>query len=416
MSFRKNLTWTLLGNVVYAASQWGILVILAKLSSPESVGQFALGLAITAPAFMLTRLQLRAVLATDVQGQYQFNEYFLVRVITVVFTMGMLLAILCLFGYSYELMLIIFGIGLAKSLESISDIFYGLFQKQERMDILAKSMMIKGFISLIAFGAVQYLWRELLYSVWALVFSWGIILFCYDLLMGFRVLNESSNHNGSIIISASGYKEIDYRKLTGLIKISMPMGIAMMIGSLNTNVPRYFLEYYSGAGAVGYFSAISYLMVVGAMIIGAIGQTASPRLAKYYTQDLNLYKKLLAKLIALSCLVGLLGIIIVGLLGEEILTILYRYDYAQYKNVLVWMTVATVISWISGMLGVGLTAARQFTMQMYISLFSLFSLFVLSAIIIPDNGIIGTAWAFFASSLVTAIIWIAMFCLLMKKR
>jgi hypothetical protein len=49
LSLRRNFAWTVLGNVTYAACQWGMLVALAKLGSPEMVGQFALGLAIGAP-------------------------------------------------------------------------------------------------------------------------------------------------------------------------------------------------------------------------------------------------------------------------------------------------------------------------------------------------------------------------------
>jgi hypothetical protein len=44
-----NFLWTLSGNVVYAACQWGMLVVLAKLGTHQMVGEFALALAITAP-------------------------------------------------------------------------------------------------------------------------------------------------------------------------------------------------------------------------------------------------------------------------------------------------------------------------------------------------------------------------------
>ncbi len=45
LSLRANFSWTFVGNVVYAGSQWGMLVVLAKLGTPEMVGQFSLGLA-----------------------------------------------------------------------------------------------------------------------------------------------------------------------------------------------------------------------------------------------------------------------------------------------------------------------------------------------------------------------------------
>jgi hypothetical protein len=38
-SLRLNFSWTIVGNVVYAGTQWGILVLLARLGTPEAVGQ-----------------------------------------------------------------------------------------------------------------------------------------------------------------------------------------------------------------------------------------------------------------------------------------------------------------------------------------------------------------------------------------
>jgi hypothetical protein len=39
LTLRVNFLWTLAGNVVYAACQWGILVALAKLGTPQMVGR-----------------------------------------------------------------------------------------------------------------------------------------------------------------------------------------------------------------------------------------------------------------------------------------------------------------------------------------------------------------------------------------
>ena len=46
LSMKANFSWTLAGNVAYAACQWAMLVVLAKLGTPEKVGQFVLGLAV----------------------------------------------------------------------------------------------------------------------------------------------------------------------------------------------------------------------------------------------------------------------------------------------------------------------------------------------------------------------------------
>ena len=75
-------SWTFAGNVVYSGSQWGMLMVLAKLGSPEMVGQFALGLAVTAPVIMFANLQLRGVQATDARREYRFGHYLALRLFT----------------------------------------------------------------------------------------------------------------------------------------------------------------------------------------------------------------------------------------------------------------------------------------------------------------------------------------------
>src|SRR5262245_17210531 len=52
LSLRRNFSWSFAGNAVYAGCQWGMLMVMAKLGSPEVVGQFALGLAVTGPITM----------------------------------------------------------------------------------------------------------------------------------------------------------------------------------------------------------------------------------------------------------------------------------------------------------------------------------------------------------------------------
>lgn len=66
-SLRKNFSWALNGAIFYVLSQWALLIILAKLGGPTVVGRYTLGLAITAPIILLSNLQLRTLLASDVQ-------------------------------------------------------------------------------------------------------------------------------------------------------------------------------------------------------------------------------------------------------------------------------------------------------------------------------------------------------------
>lgn len=54
---RRGISATLTGNAVFAGSQFAILAGLAQLTTPTVVGQYAFGIAVTAPLYMLASLK-----------------------------------------------------------------------------------------------------------------------------------------------------------------------------------------------------------------------------------------------------------------------------------------------------------------------------------------------------------------------
>ena len=133
LSLRINFGWTFLGNLVNAACLWGIVAVLAKLGDPATVGRLELGRTIALPVLAITTLQLRVVHVTDALGKYSFEDYYGARLITAIVGFVIIAAIGFIF-YSGENMCVVILWGVAKSIDTLSDIMRGLFQKHERMD------------------------------------------------------------------------------------------------------------------------------------------------------------------------------------------------------------------------------------------------------------------------------------------
>ena len=74
-AFQSHLFFAFSGNLSYALSQAAMLIVLAKFGTPAMVGQFGLGLALTTPILLLSKLQLRAAIVTDVKSEYSFADY-----------------------------------------------------------------------------------------------------------------------------------------------------------------------------------------------------------------------------------------------------------------------------------------------------------------------------------------------------
>ncbi|MBE0449009.1 MAG: oligosaccharide flippase family protein [Actinobacteria bacterium] len=398
LSLRRNFSWTLAGNVVYAGCQWAMLVILAKLGSPVMVGQFALGLAITAPVVMFSNLQLRVVQATDARYEYLFSDYLGLRIITTVLALIVIMGIALVAGYRWETAIVIVVVGLAKAFESISDVFYGFLQQNERMDRIAKSMMIKGPLSLVALGIGIYLTGSVLWGVVGLAIAWALILIGYDVHSGTFIMQTITQAPRIIKNRVEGLATLRPRLEMGTLRklalVAMPLGFVMMLISLNTNIPRYFIEHYFGERELGIFAAMAYLMVAGNTVVSALGQSATPRLAKYYTSGNSAaFRVLLLKLFGIGTLLGVVGVLVALLAGREILTLLYRPAYADHTDVFIWLMIAAGLSYISLFSGSGMTAARHFRIQFPLQLFVVIVMVGASMILIPSYGMLGAAWA-----------------------
>ena len=111
----KQISWTLAGNVVFAASQWGMLIVLAKTVSPAMVGQFGLGLAIAAPVFMFANLQLRSIQATGLSTEIEFGDYLGYRLISTLVAMLAILGVAVWAGYGLSPTRVILAVGIAEA-------------------------------------------------------------------------------------------------------------------------------------------------------------------------------------------------------------------------------------------------------------------------------------------------------------
>ena len=79
---RVNTSWAFVGNAIYAACQWAVLILLVNALPAADVGQFAYGLAITGPVFVFANVRLRDVLATGVHSPGDFHDYLTARLLT----------------------------------------------------------------------------------------------------------------------------------------------------------------------------------------------------------------------------------------------------------------------------------------------------------------------------------------------
>lgn len=389
LSLSRNAVWMLVSNVVYVASQGGIFVLFAKLGSPEILGQFALGLAISGPVFMFANLALRPILATDVSLAFRLSEYLQLRVGGML--IGLLLVTGLVVGIGYPLItaIVVVIVASGKAIEGFSDLSYGLFQRLERLDRMAVSRIVRGILSVAAVSVGLAISGNVVVATAGLFVSWLLVVVFYD-FREFTALSRSEDP-GAVFGSLVGpWVWVRLRALTGL---SLPLAVSMMLISLSSNIPRYFVDTWLGEAALGYFAAAAYLVFAGTSVVSAIGQSALPLLRRHYVTHPGRYVKLVLKLVALVSLLGLVGVAIAWVAGDVLLSIVYTPDYGRHADVLLYLSVAGGFSMIGAVLNHSMTAARRLRTQ--VALYALVALVVAGAsiVFVPSAGVLGAAWA-----------------------
>ena len=228
---QRSVGWTLCGNVAYAGCQYGIISVIAKLADVTTVGHYALALAIATPIFTMSGLQLRVLLATDSSGEFAFAEFLRLRTVAT----GAALAVLALVALLVALPAVetgaILAVGAYKALESLSDLYYGAMQRRHRMDWIAWSLMLRAGSGLLAFTAVLYFTRSL---VWAVCASMAP---CALALIGFE---RPRAH--AALAGFSGCSQLHWKRVAGLARMAAPLGIAIVLLSYAGTIPRYFIR------------------------------------------------------------------------------------------------------------------------------------------------------------------------------
>ncbi len=350
LSLRRNFAWTIAGNAVYGGSQWAILSLVAKLGGGEMLGQYALAVAVAMPLAMLSHLNLRAVLATDIERRHPFHDYLAVRLGATCVSLVAISAIALLSGYRGTVAAAIVLMGFSLGAENVSDAYFGLMQRRERMDQIARSMVARGVVSVAALGCALWLTRNLLWAVAALALARLAILVVFD-----RPRGSAGEDLGRTGIRAQW----------GILRTALPLGVSLMLVSLTSNVPRYAIEARLGTLELGAFAAIASFITVGATVVNALGQSATPRLARYFSErDRKQFRGLALRLIGLSVALGLAGVAGAALLGRFVLSVMYRPEYAEYNSLFVAVMGAGIFSYIGTTLGYIMTSARAFGPQM----------------------------------------------------
>jgi O-antigen/teichoic acid export membrane protein len=392
---RRNTAWAFAGNSVYAACQWAVFVLLVKTLTADEAGGFAYAIAVTGPIFVLANVRLRNLLATGIGSPRGLTDYLNARLLTTAAAVTVSLGLGIVVSHRVGSFSVLAVMTLGRACDAMSDLCHGLFQRELDMRSPALGLSINGVLSVGLVGLALAVRPTLLTATAAYAAGSFVATACWDLPRAARLrssLPALAFRRGAIRGPiASAWR---------LITTALPLGLSSAIGSVQTNLPRYVIAAYLGSAMLAKFAAISYVTMVGHLIVNATSQAALPLLARDAQSSDPRYRTRLGGLVAGTVVLGAVTVIGTAAIGGPVLTLIYGGDYAEYAGVLLWLVVATVVTFASVFLGTGTTARHRFVAQLIITTTSLVVVGITTGPFVSRYGLVGAAWALAAGAVV----------------
>lgn len=389
--------WLLSGNFIFAFSQWLILIMFARMTTKENLGQYALALAFVVPVFSILNLQLRPLYILDTNGvcNYKYSNFYYLRCIFLFLSLFFCVLIGVYNNIDfYVLILVIF----LKFFEGFSDIIYAYYNAKDKTQLISKSLIFKGVISIILVFFLLYFF-DFYYALLGFVLVYFFIWYFLD---------------NKFIIKTGEIKNKEVK--LSILKFGIPMGVSLGIVSLQSSLPRIFLEKSSGVEDVGVFTVLTYFIIVGSIFMNSICQYLSPKLTRYWNSNIKDFKITFYMLLKISIIFGLICIFIFKILGQFLIRIIYGDEFVVYYEDLNYIMVAGLFLYLSTVAGYTMTAIGFVRNQIFIFAMVLLLSLIFCNFIIPRSGIQGAAIVLILSYLVQALISTTVIFYLMRKK
>lgn len=380
------ISWLLGGNIVYAFSQWLILLVLSNKFSQEDVGVYFFSLALVAPIILFVSLKLSNLVVTlkkedtDKKSIYSFKNILDLFLILIVFV------IYFLFFKNNTDIISLSAVLIYKILEQRDDLTIAYYQR----DFSFKEIFYLKFM------------RSIFYTGLILIFSYFFLSLEYVLITStlvYAVYWVLRNYN-NIYVS-----EINLEKIILYVKNGWTLSTSSSISSLNISGVRIYIGYILGGASLAIYGVISYSLTIFLILVSAIAQYFLP----IFVANSNNYKKFKKQIYRAQTIISsicIIFIIISYIFGDWILSFIYGDNYKNLGNLLCLVFIATLFKSLSSILGTAMTSLRVYNFQLKFTLISLILTITITPFLVDSYGISGAFYSLIAVNFIELIFYL----------
>ena len=389
---KKNIFWNTIGissNSFYAMV---LLIFVTRVNGLEVQGGFIFAFYIASIFHTIGVYGGRIYHISDMKQEFTNSNYVSLKFVTSLFMFALAFVFCLASGYSWSRILLIFIFLTYRTLEAIGDAYLGTMERNYRLDLNGKSMILKTLVGLGMFIVIN-LWTMNIYlaSV-AFVLSFGLVLIFYDMPIVARF--------DKIVL---GFGESTLK----LLKRCFPIFIFAFLTLLILNIARIVVERFLDLEVLGIFNILVMPAAVMVLFTQFIFQPFMMELTfSLHNQEYKRFSNRVKKLFALLFAFGFITISVALLIGIPVLSFVFDEDLTSFRLSLALMIFAGVIGGGSAVMSWLLTLMRQFKIQIVLFIITFIVGLIASIFFVRLHGIYGAFIGFTLTNMVQFILFL----------
>ena len=398
----------MIGNVSFNACRFLVLVLIARNGSDVLVGAFSAAMVWSAPIINFSMLQLRAAYVADAKGEFSFGTYIVLRRLGMAFALLCFAALLIWRGQrdpdAARFLPLLAAVCFAKIAWAMGEVYWGVYQRTERLDLMAAANAARGVLMLLPFAIALPLlsWTgasaDTLYH-WMTI---SCVLYAIGWLAYALLIDRRWAHT-LVTLNMSW----NWSSISALARHTAPLGIVILIVTACDSFPQMVIDDLGeGAkAALGHYTTMAIFILPLNLLVISMGQGAANRIADAYVTGGARYWRLVAGLVGATGLVGAGVFTTTWLIGDWVLETVYGSTYLAYADVFPTIGLGGGLLLLASIFGLILTATRAFLMQVPVQLAVLGVTITTAWMWIPSDPVNGAAWTFVARSAAHAVLY-----------
>ena len=328
---KSGAIWNLVASVLVAFQSVILLVIMTHTVGLIPAGIYTMGNTDNNLFLSIGKYGVRPFQVSDVDREYKFREYRMARIISTILmavvSTGYVLYVAIKNNYSSNKLWIIIWMCIFKLPDSFEDVYYGDYQKNERLDVAAKPLALRMIITIVLWALLLVVTKDLLISVIVSTIV-TIILMVWFILLTKEYVTEREKPDSSRVLK--------------LLWVTLPLAVAAFLTLYISAAPKNSIDAHLDDKLQAIYGFIAMPVFVVQLLAQAIFAPVFYKISCYWNDGyIGKYVKESIKQILYIIIITFLCISGAYFLGIPVLSIMYHTELSEYKMDLMFMMIGS---------------------------------------------------------------------------